>query len=164
MKRTSVVGAVVLAAVIGAVAYLANRSSDAPVASQPSASTNETHVDSARPAPPDAPSNAGTAGDSSRPFNDSTTGIDPRLDALQVSPDNGLIEFVAGADGKIIKELDKDPGSPSFKKPLREYIYSGDRVIGLTSYLYVGDQVQITRTAVSYKPDGSIDQFRQSTN
>ena len=89
---------------------------------------------------------------------------DPRLRALMVSPDNGLIEFVAGPDGKVLKELDKDPNSPGYRKPLREYIYSGDRVVGLTAYKYLGDQVQVVRTAVSYKPDGSVDQYRESTS
>jgi hypothetical protein len=89
---------------------------------------------------------------------------DPRLRALMVSPDNGLIDFVAGPDGKVLKELDKDPNSPGYRKPLREYIYSGDRVVGLTAYKYLGDQVQVVRIGVSYKPDGSIDQYRESTS
>ena len=89
---------------------------------------------------------------------------DPRLAALAVSPDNGLIQFVVGKDGKVISEIDQDPNSLGFKKPLREYTYSGERVTGLTAYKYLGDQVQVTRTAVSYKPDGSVDQYRESTN
>lgn len=80
-----------------------------------------------------------------------------------VSPDNGLIDFVAGPDGKVIKEIDKDPNSAGFRKPLREYTYSGGKVIGLTSYRYFGDHVQITKTAVSYKPDGTVDQYVEST-
>ena len=89
---------------------------------------------------------------------------DPRLAALMVSPDNGLIEFVPGADGRVIKEIDKDPNSLGFKKPLREYTYTGGKVTGLTSYQYFGDHVQITKTAVSYKPDGSVDQYLESTD
>jgi hypothetical protein len=89
---------------------------------------------------------------------------DPRLAALMVSPDNGSIEFVVGSDGKVITEIDKDPTSLGFKKPLREYIYSADKVIGLTAFQYFVDHVQISRTAVSYKPDGSVDQYLESTS
>ena len=79
-----------------------------------------------------------------------------------VTPDNGQIEFVKGGDGRVIQEIDKDPNSLGFRKPLREYTYSGDKVVGLTSYRYLPEQVEITRIAVSYKPDGSIDQYRDS--
>jgi len=89
---------------------------------------------------------------------------DPRLAALAVSPDNGLIEFVPGRDGRIVKEIDKDPSSFGYGKPLREYTYAGDRIVGLTSYVYFADHVQATRTRVSYKPDGSVDHYLQSTN
>ena len=88
---------------------------------------------------------------------------DPRLAALMVSPDNGLIEFLAGADGKVIKEIDNDPNSPGFRKPLREYLYAGDKVVGLTAYKYLGDQTQIVRALVTYKPDGSVDKYQEST-
>ncbi len=89
---------------------------------------------------------------------------DPRLAALAVSPDNGLIEFIHGSDGKVISEIDKDPSSPGFRKPTREYTYSGDQVIALTSYRYLPDHVEISRTSVSYKPDGSIDRYAESTS
>ena len=88
---------------------------------------------------------------------------DPRLAILAVSPDNGLIEFVKAPDGKVIQEIDKDPNSPSFRKPLREYSYSGDQVVALTAYKYLGGQVQIIRTMVSYKPDGSVGQIKETT-
>ena len=39
---------------------------------------------------------------------------------------------------------------------------AADRVIGLTSYQYFGDRVEVTRTSVSYKPDGSVDQYLES--
>lgn len=68
-----------------------------------------------------------------------------------------------GENGKVIAEIDKDPASISFKKPLREYTYAGDRVIGLTTYRYLPDQVEIGRTRVSYKPDGSVDDLVQAT-
>ena len=84
---------------------------------------------------------------------------DPRLAALMVSPDNAMIEFVAGSNGKVIKEIDNDPNSPGYRKPLREYTYAGDRVVVLTAYQYLADQVQIRRIMVTYKPDGSVDQL-----
>lgn len=89
---------------------------------------------------------------------------DPRLAALMHSPNDDLIEFIKGPDGKVIKEIDKDPNSPGFGKPLREYLYSGNQVVGLVSYEYLADHVQIHRAAVSYKPDGSVDRFNESTS
>jgi hypothetical protein len=89
---------------------------------------------------------------------------DPRLAVLAVSPDNGLIQFVRAPDGKVITEIDKDPSSPSVGRPLREYLYAGDKVVGLTAYRYLGDHIEINRTMVSYKPDGSVDRFAQSTS
>lgn len=88
---------------------------------------------------------------------------DPRLAVLAVSPPNDLIEFISGPDGQVIKEIDKDPASAGFNKPSREYIYSHGKVIGLTAYRYLGDQVEITQTAVSYKPDGSVDALVEKT-
>jgi len=88
---------------------------------------------------------------------------DPRLAVFRVSPDNGLIEFIPGPDGRVIKEIDKDPASPGFGKPLREYSYAADKVVALTAYHYDGKAVQVTRTHVSYHPDGSVDQFRETT-
>jgi hypothetical protein len=89
---------------------------------------------------------------------------DPRLAALMVSPPDALIEFVPGENGKVIREIDNDPNSASFRKPLRDYTYAGERIAGLVSYKYLGDQVQIVRASVSYKPDGSVDQYRESTS
>ena len=81
-----------------------------------------------------------------------------------VSPPNALIEFIAGADGKVIKEIDNDPSSAGYTKPLREYTYAGDKIIRLVSYKYLGNQVQIVTADVVYKPDGSVDKYRESTN
>jgi hypothetical protein len=107
-----------------------------------------------------APANATTRSDpTGRPVP-----ADPRLAALMVSPANDLIAFVKGADGRVIQEVDQDPGSPSFRKPLREYTYAGDKVVGVTNYRYLGGQTEVARTAVSYKPDGSVDEFRESTS
>jgi len=75
-----------------------------------------------------------------------------------------LIEFVPGPDGKIIKEIDNDPNSPGYRKSLREYLYAGNNVIGLVAYRYFSDHVEITRTQVMYKPDGSVDQYSETTD
>jgi hypothetical protein len=99
-----------------------------------------------------------------RPAGWSQAPQDARLAALQVSPENGLIEFVRGSDDRVIVEIDKDPNSPGFRKPMREYTYSDGKVVGLTSYRYFPDRVEISRTVVSYKPDGSIDEFEESTS
>jgi len=89
---------------------------------------------------------------------------DPRLAVFAVSADNGMIEFVKDSEGKVIREIDRDPGSPNQGKPLRDYSYAGGQVVALTAYKYLGDHVQIVRTAVSFHPDGSVDQFRESTS
>jgi hypothetical protein len=88
---------------------------------------------------------------------------DPRLAVLQVSPDNGLIKFVVDASGRVIAEIDQDRASPGFGKPAREYLYVGDKVVELTTYRYMSDHVEIARTMVAYKPDGSVDEIREST-
>jgi hypothetical protein len=62
----------------------------------------------------------------------------------------------------VIAEIDRDPSSLGFKKPQREYLYSDGRVVGLTSYRYFPDHVEVSRTAISYKPDGSIDKYLES--
>ena len=41
---------------------------------------------------------------------------------------------------------------------------AGDQVAALTVYRYLGNQVQVTRTMVSYRPDGTVDQYRESTS
>ena len=88
---------------------------------------------------------------------------DPRLAQLMVTPDNGLIEYKKGADGRVIQEIDKDPNSLGFGKPLRDYVYAGDKVVSVTAYRYQANQVEVIRAAVSYKPDGSVADIREST-
>lgn len=87
---------------------------------------------------------------------------DPRLTALMVTPENALIEYVKGPDGRVIQELDNDPNSPRFRKPLREYLYAGANVAGLTTYRNVGGQIEVVKVSVSYKEDGSVDQYRET--
>jgi hypothetical protein len=164
MRKTLVVGAAVLAAVAAAFVYVARDASTD--TSAKSASPSDAEVQAERTTRDEGTQleSAAHADAAPQPVRSTSAPLpaDPRLAAFAVSPDNGLIEFVVGADGKVIAELDKDPGSRSFKKPLREYTYSGDRVIGLTSYQYFGDRVEVTRTSVSYKPDGSVDQYLES--
>lgn len=159
MNKTTLYGAIALGVIAGAL-YLnsAKRSAEAPV-SAPQADVASGARSTTLPS-----STAAQADAIGQPLRaESTPPADPRLLALAVSPPNDLIEFVVGDNGKVIAELDKDPASISFKKPLREYTYAGDRVIGLTAYRYLPDQVEISRTRVSYKPDGSVDDLVQAT-
>jgi len=89
---------------------------------------------------------------------------DPRLINLLPSQDNGLIEFVTDPDGRVLKEIDKDPSSFGFKKPLKEYYYVGERPVGVTKSHYLGNQVAVTTITVTYKADGSIDQYKEAIN
>jgi len=88
---------------------------------------------------------------------------DPRLAALMVSPDNALIEFFTDPEGRVIREIDNDPASQGYRQPLRDYTYAGDKVIRLVTYRHLGNQVQIITADVTYKADGSVDQFKEST-
>ena len=165
MNKTTLYGTVALGAIIAGALYLnsADRNAEAPTSAHPAGSASV-----ASDVRSDATSPGGTVAQSSpvaqlQPAN-STPPADPRLAALAVSPPNDLLEFVTDGNGNVIAEIDKDPASISFKKPLREYTYAGDRVIGLTAYRYLPDQVEISRTRVAYKPDGSVDEFAQATS
>jgi hypothetical protein len=160
VMKPVLVGALAVGAFIAAIVYLKHDSApkESPTTTVQSAPSHE--AARAEPAASAAPAASGPGKTDPK----EVPPPDPRLAALAVSPDNGLIEFVRAPDGKVISEIDKDPSSPSFKKPLREYMYSGDRVIGLTAYHYLPDHIEISRTAVSYKPDGSVDRFAESTS
>jgi hypothetical protein len=157
MKKEIIVGAVAVAAVFAGVLYYAKDAGEEPSAN--ASPEEQTSVPEPKPVANEQPAPVARAGTPARPVTS-----DPRLAALMVSPPNALIEFVPDADGRVIKEIDKDPNSPGYKKPLREYMYAGERVVGLVSYKYLGDQVQIVRAAVSYKPDGSVDDYQESTS
>ena len=94
----------------------------------------------------------------------SPVATDPRLAALIGAPGDPMVEYLAGPDGRVIKEVDKDPNSQGHLKPLREYTYAGGDLVGVTVYKYLGTQVQVIRAAVTYHPDGSVDQFRETTD
>ncbi|MBL8271744.1 hypothetical protein [Steroidobacter sp.] len=162
MNKPIVAGVAVLAAVIAAAVLLKN---DSPEPDPPPPATASTEQQ---------PDNETAATVVQPPVTTAATSVpgqtdahpvpsDPRLTALAVSPPNDLIEFVHGSDGQVIKEIDKDPASPGFNKPSREYMYSHGKVTGLTAYRYSVNQLETTRTAVSYKPDGSVDDLISQT-
>jgi hypothetical protein len=155
VKKAIVIGTLAVAVFAGVIYFARDSGDQPPAAAQPS--DERAPAEAAKPAA--APAPASKSGTPSRP---ATT--DPRLAALMVSPDNALIEFVPDDTGKVIKEIDNDPNSAGYRKPLREYTYAGDRVVGLVSYKYLGDQVQIVKAAVSYKPDGSVDHYQEATS
>ena len=155
MKK-QVIGTVVIAAAFGVGIYFMMR----PAERAPEAAAQEERAAGADSSPESKPQPTSR---SSVDAAKNPAPADPRLATLKVSPDNGLIEFVSGADGKVIQEIDNDPNSLGYRKPTREYLYAGDKVVGLVAYRYFGDRVEITRTSVAYKPDGSVDDMREST-
>lgn len=161
MNKSIVASALVIAAVVAAAIYLTHDSPEpsapAGTATSPVPRTNGESVTTP------APESSGAVPSTARPSAPPPVPSDPRLAALAVSPPNDLIEFVKDSTGQVIKEIDKDPASAGFNKPSREYMYSHGKVTGLTAYRYLGDQVEITQTAVSYKPDGSVDQLVEKT-
>jgi len=160
-----VIGVLAVGALIAGVAYLKHDPADQSPATTQAKPGKEASAEPAVPAA-GAPRSSVSRGSPSEPGRADSKPVppDPRLAALMVSPDNGLIEFARGSDGKVITEIDKDPSSPGFKKPMREYMYSRDKVIGLTAYRYLPDHVEISRTTVSYKPDGSVDRYAESAS
>lgn len=89
--------------------------------------------------------------------------VDPRVAALMGPPNDPLIEYVAGPDGRLIKEIDKDPNSQGYLKPLREYSYAGDKLVAIVARKYLGNHVQVIRARVTYNSDGSVDQYGETT-
>lgn len=149
MSKTLVAGGIAVLAVFAGVLYFARDPAQTPPATEPPAV-----VESAVKAPFPG---------SERPPPRKPVVSDPRLAALMASPDDALLELVAAPDGKVIAEIDNDPDSAGYRKPLREYTYAGDQVVVLVSYRYVDRQVRTTRVMVTYKADGSVDQYQEST-
>ncbi len=165
MRKTVVVGAVAFVAVIAGMGYVINDSRRSAATDQPEVAKRTSAEALARQ--DITQRSAGSQSETRRQPTQVTSEAvpaDPRLAALLVSPRSDLIEFVVGDDGQVIREIDQDPSSLGFKKPAREYTYSRGKVVGLTAYRYLGDYVEITRIAVSYKPDGSVDRYFESTS
>lgn len=156
MKKSIVLGALAVVAVFAGVLYFAGDFAGDVSGQAAPAKKEAATPEPVKPVAPRPPVSKSTA--ASRPVT-----RDPRLAALMVSPDNALIDFFADAEGRVIKEVDNDPGSPSFGRSLREYTYAGDKVIRLVVYRYLGGQVQVVTADVVYKPDGSIDRYEEST-
>ena len=157
MRKTLVAGGLAVVFVFAGVMYFARE--PAPQAATAELPTEkEGRAEPVKPAAP-APLPVSRSGTPPRPATS-----DPRLAALMGSPDDALIEYTVGDNGQVIKEIDNDPSSAGYRKPLREYTYAGDKLIALVAYRYLGGQVQIVRAIVTYKPDGSVDQYRESTS
>ncbi len=88
---------------------------------------------------------------------------DPRLAALQPSPEGSPVEFVRAPDGTLLAEIGNQPGTPDFRKRTREYVYTSGRIVGLTTYRHSVGHVEIGTHVVSYRPDGSVDRVERST-
>jgi hypothetical protein len=157
MRKTLVAGAVGVVAVFAGVVYFA---SDRAPQTKDTAPPPVVAAPAAEPAKPatSPPQPASRSNAASRPVP-----ADPRLAALMVSPHDDLIEFFAAPDGKVIKEVDNDANSASYRMALREYTYAGDKVVRLVSYKYLGGQTQIIEANVTNKADGSVDQYQEST-
>lgn len=167
MKKSIVIGVLAIAGFVAAVVYLGHDAASPSKATREPASAPAGRAAGAASAS-GASAAAGTqsgAGPSAAGRSDPNAAPpDPRLAVLAISQDNGLIQFVRLPDGRVITEIDKDPASPSYGRTLREYLYAGDKVVGLTAYRYLGDHTEINKTMVAYKPDGSVDRFAQSTS
>jgi hypothetical protein len=155
VKKTLIAGGIAAAAVFAGVLYFA-RDPAPPSATAGKPTPAGSSSEPAKSTTPSAPVSRTTG--ASRP-----AVSDPRLAALMVSPDNERVEFFADAQGRVIREIDNDPSSVGYRKPMREYTYAGDRVIRLVAYRHLGNQVQIVEANVVYKPDGSIDKYQEST-
>jgi hypothetical protein len=157
MKKSLVAGGLAVAFVFAGVMYFArDPAPEAATAALPP--EKEGSAEPLKPAVP-APLPVSRSGTPPRP-----APSDPRLAALMGSPADALIEYTVGDNGQVIKEIDNDPNSAGYRKPLREYTYAGDKLIALVAYRYLGGQVQIVRAIVTYKPDGSVDEYRESTS
>jgi hypothetical protein len=158
VKASHIVAAVAVVAVLAGVVYVARDRAVDVASSEPESAGAAPGAEERAPAPSVAAPAPVAGGPPRRP-----PPPDPRLAALMTAPNDALIEMIPGPDGRVIVELDKDPASAGFGKPLRQYQYSGDRIVGLTAFRYFSDQTQIIEARVSYKADGSVDKYREET-
>jgi hypothetical protein len=152
MSRVAAAAIVAVVGVFAAVYFFARDPAEPVAASVPAPAVTESPA-----AIPPAPAAVGEV-PAVRPV-----ATDPRLAALMGSPGDDRVELIPGPDGRVIREMDVDPNSAGYRKPLREYAYAGDKVVAITVYKYFGDQTQVIRVAVSYKSDGSVEHYREDT-
>jgi hypothetical protein len=89
---------------------------------------------------------------------------DPRLASMVESPQGSRVEWVPDPQGRLMREMDADPASPGYRKPLRDYLYNGERVTQITRYRYQDDgQVEISTARIAYAADGSLEQVQQAS-
>jgi hypothetical protein len=160
MNRTLIAAGIAAVAVFGAVYWFARPAAESPAPAAIGA--EQTAPAAAATAAPAASDNA-PAGPSRTDASGRPAPVDPRLAALVGAPGNPLVEYVADREGRVIVEINKDPSSARRGKPLREYTYRDGRLAGVVVYRPLGNQVQVVRADVTYKPDGSVDQFRENT-
>ncbi len=89
---------------------------------------------------------------------------DRRLANLIVEKDNPMVEYVYDESGLIIKEIDKEPSSISYKKPLKLYQYKNGKVVKVEKYEYFSTETHITTIDAAFNDDGSIQDYRETTN
>ncbi len=89
---------------------------------------------------------------------------DRRLANLIVEKDNPMVEYVYDEGGFIIKEIDKEPSSISYKKPLKLYQYKNGKVVKIEKYEYFSTETHITTIDAAFNDDGSIQDYRETIN
>ena len=159
MRKSFVAGAFAVVAVFAGVVYFAREPA---LVTPPADATAKAAAAAPKAQPAEIPGQRAPVSRSTPPPSRPKP-ADPRLAKLMSTPGNPQIEYFSDPEGRVIKEVDNDPNSAGFRRPLREYSYAGNQVIRLVSYQYLGTQVQVTTADVTYKPDGSVDQVHEST-
>src|SRR5688500_10201075 len=112
MRGMLVAGGIAVAAVFVGVYWLAR--DPAPAAPEPETSAQPPVIPDPAPPAVEAPALPSRA----PPKRPEVT--DPRLAKLLGRPDDALVEYLPGPDGRVIKEIDRDPNSQGYLKPSRE--------------------------------------------
>jgi hypothetical protein len=158
-RNSFIVGAIVAAAALGLAVRFLRTPADSPAEVQ----TAAVPAAAQSPSPPPSPGTSPAPLERSAPARPPTA-TDPRLAALLGAPGDALVQYKTAPDGRVIQEVDLDPNSQGYLKPMREYQYAGDRLAVVTVYRYLGTQLQVTRATASYKADGSIDEYHETTD
>lgn len=159
MKKSVLAATIAAVAVFAGVFYFAREPGEKTRTGDVPAKTAATPAKTVKPAVPAQPLAVSRSAPPSRPAS-----ADPRVAALMASRDDALIEYFSDPAGRLIKEIDNDPASQGYRRPLREFTYAGNQVIQVVTYHYLGDQVQVSKAIITYKADGSVDQFHESTD